>query len=59
MTHASIASKQMTIGEATLFPLFAVLAFLSLVAAALAHDAPFAFHASLACLASLAASFHI
>ena len=59
MTQMSIASKSMTIGEAMLFPLFAVLAFLCLIGAAFAHDAPFAFHASLGCVASLFASFAI
>ena len=59
MTHASTASKSMTIGEAFLFPLFFALAFLCLLGAGLAHDAPFAFHASLGCVASLAAGFFI
>src|ERR1700761_3097811 len=59
MTHAFTTSKSMTIGEASLFPLFAVLSFLCLVATAFAHDGPFAFHALLGCLASLAASFFI
>ncbi|WP_407062332.1 cytochrome-c oxidase, cbb3-type subunit I [Bradyrhizobium sp.] len=49
----------MTIGEAFLFPVFFALAFLCLFAAGLAHDAPFAFHASLGAIASLAASFFI
>src|SRR3569832_1418921 len=59
MTHTSTASKSMTIGEAFLFPAFIVLAFACLSGAALAHDAPFAFHASLGCVASLAAGFMI
>src|SRR5215831_4402329 len=59
MTNASARAKSMTIGEATLFPLFAVLAFLCLVAAAMAHDAPFAFHASLGSVASIFAAFAI
>lgn len=59
MTTASIGSKSMTIGEAILAPLFVVLAFLCMVGAALAHDAAFAFHASLGCVASLLAAFTI
>src|SRR6201989_2492272 len=59
MTNASARAKSMTIGEAVLFPLFAVLAFLCLVAAAMAHDAPFAFHASLGSVASIFAAFAI
>jgi cytochrome c oxidase cbb3-type subunit I len=49
----------MTIGEAILAPLFVVLAFLCMVGAALAHDAPFPFHASLGCIASLMTAFTI
>src|SRR5579864_5050653 len=60
MTNASIGlKKSMTIGEAVLWPLFAVLSFLSVIAAAIAHDAPFAFHASLSAAASLFAAFMI
>jgi cytochrome c oxidase cbb3-type subunit I len=59
MTNASISAKSMTIGEAALWPLFAVLAFLCLIGAAMAHDGPFAFHASLGCAASLVAAFTI
>src|SRR5690348_13681021 len=59
MTNASISPKSMTVGEAVLWPLFAVLAFLCLIGAAMAHDAPFAFHASLGCAASLLAVFLI
>lgn len=59
MMHASNASKSMTTGEAFLFPLFFALAFLCLIGTAFAHDAPFAFHASLGGVASLAASFFI
>src|ERR1700752_3628109 len=59
MTNASINAKSMTAGEAMLWPLFAVLAFLCLIDAALAHDAPFAFHASLGCVASILATFAI
>jgi cytochrome c oxidase cbb3-type subunit 1 len=59
MTNASASKKMMTVGEAALWPLFAVLAFLCLIGAAMAHDAPFAFHASLGCVASLLASFAI
>jgi cytochrome c oxidase cbb3-type subunit 1 len=49
----------MTVGEATLWPLFAALAFLCLIGASLAHDTAFAFHASLACIASAFAAFTI
>jgi cytochrome c oxidase cbb3-type subunit 1 len=49
----------MTIGEAVLWPLFAALAFLCLLGAAMAHDTAFAFHASLGCVASLYAAFAI
>jgi cytochrome c oxidase cbb3-type subunit 1 len=59
MTSASVAAKSMTIGEAVLCPLFAVLAFLCLIGAAMAHDSAFAFHAALGCVASLFASFVI
>jgi len=59
MTTSSIGSKSMTIGEAVLAPLFTVFAFLCMVGAALAHDAAFAFHASLGCVASLLAAFTI
>jgi cytochrome c oxidase cbb3-type subunit I len=59
MTNAPASPKSMTIGEAILFPLFAALAFLCLVGAGFAHDAPFAFHASLGCVASILAAFAI
>jgi cytochrome c oxidase cbb3-type subunit I len=59
MTQSSTAAKPMTIGEAILFPLFFALAFLSLLGVAFAHDAPFSFHASLSCAASLLAAFAI
>src|SRR6476646_6390922 len=59
MTTASVGSKSMTVGEAILPPLFLALAFLCAIGAAMAHDAPFAFHASLGCLASIAAAFTI
>ena len=49
----------MTIGEGGLALIFAVTAFLCLVGAAKAVDAPFAFHASLAAAASAAAVFAI
>jgi cytochrome c oxidase cbb3-type subunit I len=52
-------TKSMTIGEALLCPLFAVLAFLCVVGAAAAHDTAFAFHASLGAAASLLAAFLI
>src|SRR5215471_208538 len=58
MSQPSI-SKSMTIGESGLAALFTVTAFLCVVAAAKALDAPFAFHASLAAAASLAAVFFI
>src|ERR1700755_3051371 len=53
------AKKSMTFGEAMLWPMFALLAFLCLNGVGYAHDAPFAFHAALGCIASLAASFAI
>ena len=59
MTNASAAAKSMTIGEAVLWPMFAALAFLCLLGAAMAHDIAFAFHASLGCVASLFAAFAI
>jgi cytochrome c oxidase cbb3-type subunit 1 len=59
MTNASADVKSMTIGEAVLWPLFAALAFLCLLGAAMAHDTAFAFHASLGCVASLFAAFAI
>jgi len=59
MTNASAHPKSMTIGEALLFPLFAPLAFLCLVRAGFAHDAPFAFHASLGSVASMLATLAI
>ena len=52
-------SKTMTIGESGLTVVFAATAFLCLVGAAKALDAPFAFHASLGAAASLAAVFAI
>jgi cytochrome c oxidase cbb3-type subunit I len=59
MTQASIGSKSMTSGEALLAPLFIVLAFLCVIAAALAHDGAFAFHTALGAIASLGAAFTI
>ncbi|MGV7214534.1 cytochrome-c oxidase, cbb3-type subunit I [Bradyrhizobium sp. UFLA05-112] len=58
MSQPSI-SKSMTIGESGLAAVFAVTAFLCVVAAAKALDAPFAFHASLSAAASIAAVFVI
>jgi cytochrome c oxidase cbb3-type subunit I len=58
MSQAS-SSKPMTIGESGLSVMFAVSAFLCMIGAAKAIDAPFAFHASLAAPASLAAVFVI
>ena len=52
-------SKTMTTGESGLALVFAVSAFLCLVASAKALDAPFAFHAGLSAAASLAAVFFI
>jgi cytochrome c oxidase cbb3-type subunit I len=49
----------MTHGEAGLFAFFAVSAFLCMIAAAKAVDAPFAFHAALSSAASVAAAFFI
>src|SRR5262249_27942886 len=59
MTNASASAKSMTTGEAVLWPLFAVLAFLCLIGAGFAHDTPFALHASLGCVASILAAFAI
>ncbi|RZN11362.1 cytochrome-c oxidase, cbb3-type subunit I [Bradyrhizobium genosp. SA-3] len=58
MSQPSI-SKSMTIGESGLSVVFAVTAFLCVIAAAKALDAPFAFHAALSAAASLAAMFFI
>ena len=58
MSQPSI-SKSMTIGESGLAVVFAVTAFLCVVASAKALDAPFAFHAALSAAASLAALFVI
>ncbi len=52
-------SKSMTIGESGLALIFAASAFLCMIGAAKALDTPFAFHASLASAASLAAVFVI
>ncbi|MBC9878731.1 cytochrome C oxidase, partial [Bradyrhizobium sp. INPA01-394B] len=52
-------SKSMTVGESGLALVFAVTAFLCVIAAAKALDAPFAFHAALGAAASLAAVFFI
>jgi cytochrome c oxidase cbb3-type subunit 1 len=49
----------MTIGESGLAVLFTVTAFLCMIGAAKAIDAPFAFHASLGAAASLAAVFAV
>ncbi|MFZ2156388.1 MAG: cbb3-type cytochrome c oxidase subunit I, partial [Bradyrhizobium sp.] len=51
--------KKMTIGESGLTVVFAATAFLCMIGAAKALDAPFAFHASLGAAASLAAVFAI
>src|SRR5436305_7851714 len=51
--------KSMTPGEAGLFILFAASAFLCLIGTAMALDTAFAFHATLGCIASLAAVFAI
>ena len=58
MSQPSI-SKSMTIGESGLAVVFAVTAFLCVIASAKALDAPFAFHAALSAAASLAAVFVI
>lgn len=58
MSQPSI-SKSMTFGESGLAVVFAVTAFLCVVASAKALDAPFAFHAALGAAASLAAVFCI
>ncbi len=57
--NQSQSTKWMTHGEAGLFAFFGVSAFLCLFAAAKAVDAPFAFHACLGAVASLAAVFFI
>src|SRR4051812_20769226 len=51
--------KWMTAGESGLAGLFTVTVFLSIFAAAKAEDAPFAFHAALAGVASLISVFAI
>src|ERR1043165_860721 len=51
--------KSMTAGEAGLLLLFAASAFLCLIGTAKALDTAFAFHATLGCIASLAAVFAI
>ena len=53
------SAKSMTIGESGLAVVFAVTAFLSVVASAKALDAPFAFHAALSAAASIASVFVI
>ncbi|MBT2826852.1 cytochrome C oxidase, partial [Staphylococcus coagulans] len=58
MSQPSI-SKSMTIGESGLAVVFAATAFLCVIAAAKALDAPFAFHAALGALASIAAVFFV
>jgi cytochrome c oxidase cbb3-type subunit I len=57
--NQSQSTKWMTHGEAGLFAFFGVSAFLCMIAAAKAVDVPFAFHASLSAVASLAAVFFI
>src|SRR5262245_5198138 len=54
-----VARKAMTIGEGGLALTFALTAFLCIIGAAEAEDAPFAFHAYLAAAASCAAVFAI
>ena len=58
MSQPSI-SKSMTVGESGLAVVFAVTAFLCVIASAKALDAPFAFHAALSAAASAAAVFFI
>ena len=58
MSQPSI-SKSMTSGESGLAVVFAVTAFLCVIASAKALDAPFAFHAGISAAASLAAVFVI
>src|SRR5579864_1496893 len=55
----ALNSKSMTIGESGLAVFFTVTAFLCMIGAAKAVDAPFAFHAALAAAASLASVFII
>ncbi len=57
--HQPSVSKSMTTGESGLALVFAVTAFLCVIASAKAVDAPFAFHAALSAVASLAAVFCI
>ena len=57
--HQPSMSKSMTSGESGLAVVFAVTAFLCVIAAAKALDAPFAFHAALFAAGSLAAVFCI
>jgi len=59
MTNALATKKSMTSGEALLWPLFSVLAYLCFLGAGFAHDQAFAFHASLGCVASILAAFAI
>jgi cytochrome c oxidase cbb3-type subunit I len=59
MKQRAIAAKSMTFGEGGLAAFCAVLAFLGIVGAAKAEDAPFAFHAYLATAAGLAAALAI
>jgi cytochrome c oxidase cbb3-type subunit 1 len=58
MAHA-VAQKSVTFGEGGLALTFAVTAFICLIGAAKAVDAPFAFHAYLGAAASIAAVFAI
>ena len=59
MNHVTVAAKKLTLGEGGLAISFALLAFASIVGAAKAEDAPFAFHAYLAAAAGVASVFAI
>jgi cytochrome c oxidase cbb3-type subunit 1 len=59
MTNQTDSVKWMTIGEAGLTVILAATVFLSIIAAAKAEDAAYAFHVTLAGLASLASVFVI
>ncbi len=59
MTNQTDSVKWMTIGEAGLTVILAATVFLSIIAAAKAEDAAYAFHVTLAGFASLASVFVI
>src|SRR5262245_54724170 len=59
MNQTAVSPKSMTLGEGGLAIVFAFLALASIIGAANALDAPFAFHAYLTAAASIAAVFVI